>query len=176
MQKYAKIENQEKGLVSVGIGTNTEFYQSIGMSLMDVEQGYDGLWYLKNRVPTEPVEEARKEKLEELEREHRLAETNAHVMSSLGFEIDADDRANRDISGLLVTTTDEETSIQFCDFHNQMHEIHKKDLEVMQTEIIQNAQNLYNQKWTYRSQIQSAKSADEVNQIEIEFNYLNFKE
>lgn len=176
MQKYAKIENQEKGLVSVGIGTNTEFYQSIGMTLMDVEQGYDGLWYLKNRVPVEPVEEARKEKLKELEREHRLAEIDAHVISSLGFEIDADDRANRDISGLLVTTTDEGTPISFCDYHNQMHQVYKKDLEVMQTEIIQNAQNLYNQKWSYRSQIQSAQSAEEINQIEIEFNYLNFKE
>ena len=176
MQKYAKIENQEKGLVSVGIGTDVEFYKEIGMSLMDVEQGYDGLWYLVGKAPAEPLEEAQKEKLAELEREHRLAETDAHIMSSLGFEIDADDRANRDISGLLVTTTDEGTPISFCDYHNQMHQIYKKDLEIMQTEIIQNAQNLYNQKWSYRSRIQSAQSAEEINQIEIEFSYLNFKE
>ena len=54
---YAKIENEETKQVSVGIGTNTAFYQSIGMSEMEVEQAYDGSWYVKGFAPEKPVEE-----------------------------------------------------------------------------------------------------------------------
>ena len=54
MLKYAKIENEETKQVSVGIGTNTEFYKSIGMSEMDVEQAYDGSWYISGYTPEKP--------------------------------------------------------------------------------------------------------------------------
>ena len=54
---YAKIENEETKQVSVGTGTNTAFYQSIGMSEMEVEQAYDGSWYLKGYAPEKPTEQ-----------------------------------------------------------------------------------------------------------------------
>lgn len=53
---YAKIINEETKQCEVGLGTNTEFYKSIGMSEMDVEQGYDGQWYLTGYAPAKPVE------------------------------------------------------------------------------------------------------------------------
>ena len=58
---YAKIENEETKQVSVGTGTNTAFYQSIGMVEMEVEQAYDGQWYLKGYAPEKPVEEKKAE-------------------------------------------------------------------------------------------------------------------
>ena len=54
---YAKIINEETKQVEVGLGTNTEFYKSIGMSEMEVEQAYNGQWYLKGFAPKKPVEE-----------------------------------------------------------------------------------------------------------------------
>ena len=54
---YAKIENEETKQVSVGTGTNTAFYQSIGMSEMEVEQAYNGSWYLKGYAPEKPTEQ-----------------------------------------------------------------------------------------------------------------------
>lgn len=54
---YAKIINEETKACEVGTGTNTAFYQSIGMSEMDVEQAYDGSWYVKGYAPEKPVEE-----------------------------------------------------------------------------------------------------------------------
>ena len=54
---YAKIENEETKQVSVGTGTNVEFYRSIGMSEMEVEQAYDGSWYLKGYAPEKPTEQ-----------------------------------------------------------------------------------------------------------------------
>ena len=54
---YAKIIDKEKKICQVGTGTNTAFYKSIGMSEMDVEQGYDGQWYLKGYAPQETIEQ-----------------------------------------------------------------------------------------------------------------------
>ncbi|MCQ2754406.1 MAG: hypothetical protein MJ231_05080 [bacterium] len=53
MIKYAKITDASKGVCDVGLGTNLEFYKSIGMTELDVEQGYDGVWYLKEYLETE---------------------------------------------------------------------------------------------------------------------------
>lgn len=52
MLKYAKVTNEELGLCEVALGTNTEFYISIGMTALDVEQSEkDNLWYLSAKCP-----------------------------------------------------------------------------------------------------------------------------
>lgn len=52
MLKYAK-QNSD-GTYSVGVGTNSAFYMSIGMTIQDVEQGYDGNWYSAGNAPRYP--------------------------------------------------------------------------------------------------------------------------
>ena len=52
MIKYAKIINEETGIVEVGLGTNSNFYKSIGMTELDVKQSdIDGTWYLADKCP-----------------------------------------------------------------------------------------------------------------------------
>ena len=63
---FYKIVNENTKEVSVGLGTDTEFYESIGMIDGEVEQGYDGNWYLKGYVPQKPLEELKQEKIREL--------------------------------------------------------------------------------------------------------------
>lgn len=58
MLKYAKITNKETGLCEVGIGTNIEFYKSIGMVQLDVKQSdIDNKWYLVEKCPMKTEEE-----------------------------------------------------------------------------------------------------------------------
>lgn len=109
-----------------------------------------------------------------LNTEFEQAKTDAHLTSSLGFEIDANQTANENITGLLVTIGNGTT--QFCDYNNVFHEVNKADLETMQTEIIQNAQYLYQQKWSYRTQIEECTDDDALDEIlaQIEFRYKDF--
>ena len=58
---YAKIINEETKACEVGLGTNSAYYQSIGMEEMEVEQAYDGSWYLVGYAPEKPVEEMQAE-------------------------------------------------------------------------------------------------------------------
>lgn len=57
MKKFAKITNETtKECGEVGLGTDTEFYKSIGMTEMEIEQAYDGSWYVKGYAPEKTVE------------------------------------------------------------------------------------------------------------------------
>ena len=55
MLKYAKVIDDQTKLCEVGIGTDSEFYLSVGMTEQDVEQAWDGNWYLTGFVPVKPV-------------------------------------------------------------------------------------------------------------------------
>nr|DAH10944.1 MAG TPA: hypothetical protein [Caudoviricetes sp.] len=55
MKKYAKVINEESKACEVGLGTNSNFYQSIGMTEMEVEEAYDGNWYVLGFAPEKPL-------------------------------------------------------------------------------------------------------------------------
>lgn len=86
MIKYAKIINQETGLCEVGLGTNAEFYKSIGMVELDVQQSdIDNAWYLAEKCPMKTDEQ---KELEEKERITKLTCTKrvfALMLQELGI-------------------------------------------------------------------------------------------
>ena len=67
MKKYAIIIDEDTKVCEVGLGDNTEFYQSIGMTEMEVEQAYDGGWYVLGYAPQKPLELYKQEKHAELQ-------------------------------------------------------------------------------------------------------------
>lgn len=68
-KRYAK--EQENGSLIVGTGTDVEFYKSIGMTEMEVEQAYNGQWYLKGYAPAKP-EPTIKEQVASLEQTYGM--------------------------------------------------------------------------------------------------------
>lgn len=86
MIKYAKVINQETGLCEVGLGSNIDFYLSIGMSRLDVQQSdIDNNWYLAEKCPMKTDEQ---KELEEKERIRNLTCTKrvfALMLQELGI-------------------------------------------------------------------------------------------
>lgn len=81
MIKYAKIVNEQTGLVEVGEGTNIDFYKSIGMIELDVQQSdINEAWYLAEKCPMKTDEE---KELEERERIAKLSLTKREVFLGL---------------------------------------------------------------------------------------------
>lgn len=121
-------------------------------------------------APSKPLEEVRTDKLSELDNLWSTAEETGVIQSSLGFPVDANERANRDVVGLISQM--EMTSInktQFCDANNDFHEVTLDNLKVLQLELIQYAQALYATKWQLRASIEAATTVDELNAIDIKF-------
>ena len=71
MLKYAKIINNKTMLCEVGIGTNIEYYKSVGMTEMEVEKAWNGEWYVAGYAPQKSEEVIKQERIAEL---HQLLE------------------------------------------------------------------------------------------------------
>lgn len=74
MIKYAKVVNEETKECNIGEGTNSKYYKSIGMVEMEVEQAYNGAWYVKGYAPVKPEEEVKAARIAELKQ--LLADTD----------------------------------------------------------------------------------------------------
>ena len=88
MKKHAKVINEETKEVSIGTGTNSAFYKSIGMTEIEVEQAYDGSWYVKGFAPEKPVEE--KEAEVRAVRNQYLEQTDKYMIAD--YPISDDER------------------------------------------------------------------------------------
>lgn len=83
MIAYSKIINEKTKLVVVGMGTDNAYYESISMTQMDVEQAYNGAWYVKGYVPSKP-EPTNAEKVQVLERETGLTRAVRELVLAAG--------------------------------------------------------------------------------------------
>lgn len=71
MKKFALVIDEQTKLCEVGLGTNTDYYQSIGMAEQEVDQAWNGDFYLAGYAPEKPAEVIKKERIAEL---HALLE------------------------------------------------------------------------------------------------------
>ena len=131
-------------------------------------------------VPPEPtLEELKQRKLNQLEQSFlRWYETDATVVSSLGFTADSDARSMMDVSGIVTALEsvpeESRSTVAFMDSSNEPHMLTLDQVKILQLEIIQNGQSAYTQKWTLRTQIEEAKDAEALDAIEIVFTPSDF--
>ena len=94
MQKYEILEDEESKRCSVGVGTDANYYESIGMKLMDVEQERDGSWYIAGCAPLPSSEELEAGKLAEAKAE-RAAAVAAIRVEVDGMIFDGDEESQQ---------------------------------------------------------------------------------
>lgn len=130
-----------------------------------------GDYYEVVAIPDPTVDEVRERKLSELNSKFDAWRTDgATLISSLGFEADADEKANADVTGLVTLGE----SATFMDANNVAHELTIDELKILQTEIIESGSKQYQVKWAYREQINAATTVEELNAIEIVFTPIDF--
>ena len=56
MKRYAMLQDEETKRCAVGLGPDGHVYERMGMTLMEVEEGPDGNWYLAGCAPAGPTE------------------------------------------------------------------------------------------------------------------------
>ena len=125
-------------------------------------------WYEVVALPEETLDEAGAAKLAELNTAFPPVSETVHCMSSAGFEINADEIANRNIEGLVLVLNEGESTL-FRDWDNRFHEVKKEQLETMRKEIVVNSQRLYQTKWQIEAAIEAAETVGELDAIVIAF-------
>lgn len=138
------------------------------------------LWAIRDTLdieeyvtPVVDIEDVRSAKLLEISRiagSFEQTENKDMVLtSSLGFRVNADPKAKRNIDTLI------ELRVQaFRDYDNQDQSVTLEDLETIKREISLNALNLYNQKWTMQAQVMALETIEDIKNYEIKFEMLNF--
>lgn len=86
MKALAKNINKETGECWVALGTDEKFYRAQGFTELDVEQAYNGVWYLSGYAPAYPIDMAKKEKLAEINNKYEVA-TSALVSTYPDIEL-----------------------------------------------------------------------------------------
>ena len=149
------------------------------ISIEDTQQSdINGWTYRKELCPMKTDEdkfnEAKQNKLSELHNAAESALKTAGIKSSLGFKIDANEKAVRDLNGLVEIGHND---VSFCDYDNVIHDhITAEQVKTMRKEVLLNGQNLYAQKWNYRAAVNAAETVDELNAITFKFDMLDFSE
>lgn len=110
MIKFAQVINEETGLCSIGTGTNIDFYKSIGMIELDVQQSdVDNSWYLVDKCPMKTDEQ---KELEEKKRVAMLKMTPRDFLLAItGMGVDF-----AKIKELMATNPQVEIELNYCNY------------------------------------------------------------
>lgn len=98
MKRYAQIVDEELGSVIVGTGTNYDYYKSIGMEEMEVEQAYNGAWYIRGYAPEKP---------QSVINEERIAELKANIAATDAVVLEMAENAMLNGGNLVMPLTDD---------------------------------------------------------------------
>ena len=127
-----------------------------------------GVTYTEEQEPFEPLKARKAFAIKRAFLDWR--NNKATLISSLGFKADSNERANTDVSGLLIAyENNQDALITFRDADNLFHSLTYAQVKTLQKEIIENGNYAYEQKWVLDAQVGKATTKEELDAIKIEF-------
>ena len=165
MIKYAKIINEETKEVQIGSGTNSTFYQSIGMTEMDVEQAYDGNWYLTGFAPQKPLEEIKAEKRAEINTARDAAEQGGFEYMGKSFDSDQVSAQRISMAAQAMAIAPEGTTITWTCQDNTTIDLTAQELVGLVIALATWSNTCHEKATALKAQIEAAKTAEELEKI-----------
>lgn len=169
MRAYAKIVNDETKAVVVGGGSDTQYYKSIGFSEMEVEKAWNGSYYLQGYAPQKPIEEYKKEKLNELQslKNQKLKEFS---YQDKAYQIDEASKVNINgkISAILLSqnTGAPIQSVNWIAKDNTITQFSTAEFLAFSQAVANHIEVVLFKNDELRTRVNSANSIDEIKGIE----------
>ena len=99
--------------------------------------------------------------------ENELVNSNIHIHSDLGFEINADIRSQNNVRALItLLESNGNKTVSYRDYDNENHDLTLDQLKTLLTEMCTYVNYIYAKKWETKKLIEDAKSIDEILAIE----------
>lgn len=115
------------------------------------------------------LDEVKKNRLALLSESVDNALVNGKVRSSLGFVVDATEKAIEDTNGLIkILEASGQETVDFCDANNGFHTVTLDQVKTINIEIINYKQSVFANKWSVRRKIEAATTKEAVEKISIE--------
>ena len=179
MIKYAKVINEQTGLCEVGTGTNSKFYQSIGMTKLDVQQSdIDNAWYLTEKCPMKTDEEkltiAKTNKYNEINNGARiyLESGNALFEVAEGKHIEATDGNIAKLSAYALSfMTGVQSEVYWNTKEDETIALNQKQLTQALIGLGEVQATVWNVKFPYYlKQLENATTVEEINAINVDYS------
>lgn len=163
MKLYAQIIDEKSKLCTIGMGENTDFYKSIGMVEMEVEQAYNGNWYIKGYAPSQPLDELKAQKIDTFKSKRDTEEVNPIAYNGNFFDFDdkARDRINSAIIALSITGQ----SIEWTTADNANVSVTADDLRGVVANVAVRSNQLHAKYRELKEQVLACTTAEEVAEI-----------
>ncbi len=165
MKKYAKIINEETKACEVGLGTNSEFYASLGMKKQEVEQSYTGDWYLAGYAPKKPLNEIKAEKRAEINTARDAAEQGGFEYLGKTFDSDQISAQRISMAAQAMALAPEGTTITWTCQDNTTIDLNKTQLVGMVVALAEWSNTCHQKATALKAQIDAAKTAEELEKI-----------
>lgn len=166
MVKYAIVIDDNTKVCNVGIGTDTDFYKSIGMVDMEVEQGYDGQWYVKGYAPNQPLDELKEQKINEF-KSIRDAEEVKPIEYN-GNLFDYDDKARDRINSAIIALDlmGENATIEWTTATNTNVTVTANDLRGVIANVAVRSNQLHVKYRELKEQVEACTNKEELDNIQ----------
>ncbi len=165
MKKYAKIINEETKACEVGLGTNSEFYASLGMKKQEVEQSYTGDWYLAGYAPKKPLNEIKAEKRAEINTARDAAEQGGFEYLGKTFDSDPISCQRISMAAQAMALAPDGTTITWTCQDNTTIDLNKTQLVGMVVALAEWSNTCHQKATALKAQIDAAKTAEELEKI-----------
>lgn len=170
MKKYAKIINEETKEVSIGLGTNSAFYQSIGMVEMEVEQAYDGSWYVLGYAPKKPLNEIKAEKRAEINTARDAAEQGGFEYMGKVFDSDQVSAQRISMAAQAMALAPDGTTITWTCQDNSTIDLTAQELVRLVVALATWSNACHEKATALKAKIEAAQTAEELELITWEDN------
>lgn len=165
MKKYAKIINEETKACEVGLGTNSEFYASIGMKKQEVEQSYTGDWYLAGYAPKKPLSELKEEKRAEINQARDEAEQGGFEYMGKVFDSDKVSCIRMMGASQALANAPAETTITWTCQDNSTIDLNGTEFAGLVVALAAHSNTCHQKATELKAQIEKATSAEELEEI-----------
>lgn len=158
-----------------GTITNNDEWENLGVTVVEEDD-----LVIETQKPS--IEDEKNKLLSDLEnvfQTYRYSSTTS-LFSTLGFEVNCNVTAMDNVHGLVTALEyrkengEENPTIFFSDFNDNIHELTLEDLKRLRYEIVDNGSYVYNQKWTLRKNIEESVTTEELENITIAFTSKTF--
>ena len=172
MKKYAIIIDEETKVCQVGLGDNVEFYQSLGFEEMEVEQAWNGDWYVLGYAPKKPLEAYKQEKLNAL-RVLKYEKLSEFPYNGNIFQINQDSKANiaGKVSEIMLSQNTKNLikSVSWIAKDNTIIQFTAEEFLAFSKAVANYIETILFKNGELRADINKAESLEELNAIVIDF-------
>lgn len=163
MKLYAQIIDEKSKLCTIGMGENTDFYKSIGMVEMEVEQAYNGNWYIKGYAPSQPLDELKAQKIDTFKSIRDTEEVKPIEYN--GNLFDYDDKARDRINSAIIALSITGQSIEWTTADNTNVAVTAQDLRNIIAAVALRSNDLHIKYRELKEQVLACSTAKEVAEI-----------